>query len=310
MHFAVACCCGPIALRVSPLPLFPFSLLCRQSSADDFFLQCNGKCFNSFEESFCRVVFVATATFDLASPTPSPSPTSARAGTGAATIPPPAFDTSTTPNGGGGSSSNGSVVSPPPPPLRAALRFSPIGGGGSGGSGHGGGGATGAGGSAAVAAGAGVGGGLLSPEKGAGAAWEYDASACVICMDRMESRVLTTVCNHSFHVECLMKWQDSPCPVCRFHHNNASEASTCQVREIEDRWDMWSCDSVRGLGVRRVVRPVVSELVHASQCTRLAESRVSLTLTSHCVCDDFSRAIVLRLRILRSARQLTTSGFA
>lgn len=64
----------------------------------------------------------------------------------------------------------------------------------------------------------------------AATAWAYDASTCVICMDRMESQVLTTVCNHSFHVDCLMKWQDSPCPVCRFHHNNASEASTCQVR--------------------------------------------------------------------------------
>eukprot|EP00752_Nemacystus_decipiens_P016340 g14613.t1 len=209
-----------------------------QPSADDFFLQCNGKCFNSFEESFCRVVFVATATFDIASPASSPSPTSARAGHGASTIPSPAFDASTTPTGGGGG--NVSAATTPPPPLRAALRFSPISGGGSGGGGHGGGGVVGAGGAAAVAGGGcGVGGGLLSPDKVAGAAWEYDASTCVICMDRMESRVLTTVCNHSFHVECLVKWQDSPCPVCRFHHNNASEASTCQECQATD--NLWVC---------------------------------------------------------------------
>lgn len=67
----------------------------------------------------------------------------------------------------------------------------------------------------------------LSPNA---SVWEHNASTCVICMERMESQVLTTVCNHSFHVECLVKWQDSPCPVCRFHHNNSSEASTCQVR--------------------------------------------------------------------------------
>jgi len=192
-----------------------------QSTADDFFLQCNGKRFNSFEEAVCRVVFVATATFDLASSASSPSPTSARAGAAgaAATLPPSAFDASTTPT----SSGNPSAVSPPPPPMRPTLLFSPLGGSG----GSGGGGVTKAG---AAAAGVG-GGGILSPDKAtvADAAWEYDASTCVICMDRMESRVLTTVCNHSFHVECLMKWQDSPCPVCRFHHNNASEASTCQV---------------------------------------------------------------------------------
>ncbi|CAN0561076.1 unnamed protein product, partial [Ectocarpus sp. 12 AP-2014] len=58
-------------------------------------------------------------------------------------------------------------------------------------------------------------------------------------MEHMESRVLTTVCNHSFHVECLMKWQDSPCPVCRFHHNNASEASTCQECQATD--NLWVC---------------------------------------------------------------------
>ena len=228
--------------RASRLASSPAVCARQQSSADDFFLQCNGKRFNSFEEAVCRVVFVATATFDLASSASSPSPTSATAGAGAATIPSPAFDASTTPTGGG----NSSAVSPPPPPLRPALLFSPI--GGSSGHGSGGGGVTkvgtGAGAGAAAAAGVG-GGGLLSPEKAgaaaaADAAWEYDASTCVICMDRMESRVLTTVCNHSFHVECLMKWQDSPCPVCRFHHNNASEASTCQVR-LGARWEeSWS----------------------------------------------------------------------
>ncbi len=206
-----------------------------QSSADDFFLQCNGKPFNSFEEAVCRVVFVATVTFDLASPASSPSPTSARVGAGAAaTLPASAFDASATPT----SSGNPSAATPPPPPpsMRPALLFSPISGSG----GH----ASGGGGVAKAGAAAGVGGGgILSPEEKAAAAatvadaaWEYDAATCVICMDRMESRVLTTVCNHSFHVECLMKWQDSPCPVCRFHHNNASEASTCQARARREGW--------------------------------------------------------------------------
>ncbi|CAM9103522.1 unnamed protein product, partial [Pylaiella littoralis] len=210
-----------------------------QSSADDFFLQNNGKRFNSFEEPFCRVVFVATATFDLAS---SPSPTASGAGARAASIPSPAFDAPTSSSGGNSTSSSAATAllpppPPPPSPLRAALRFAPIGG-----SSHGGGGAA---------------GGMLSPEKAAAAAaaataaadsglgWESDTSTCVICMDRMERRVLTTVCNHSFHVECLMKWQDSPCPVCRFHHNNASEASTCQeCRATDNLWVCLICGSV------------------------------------------------------------------
>lgn len=205
--------CATSRTRERSRPLFASVI---QSSATDFFLQCNGKRFNSFEETTCRVVFVAKATFDLPADSSPPHTPPAGSAVGAVAT---AANTAATTSGGGGISS----LAGTPPQLCAARRFSPIGGGGSGAA------------AAAAAAAVGVGGGS-SPEKAAAAAavaqaagWEYDASTCVICMERMESRVLTTVCNHSFHVECLMKWQDSPCPVCRFHHNNASEASTCQV---------------------------------------------------------------------------------
>jgi hypothetical protein len=35
--------------------------------------------------------------------------------------------------------------------------------------------------------------------------------------------ILTTVCNHSFHMSCLEQWQDSPCPVCRYDHSGLNE---------------------------------------------------------------------------------------
>lgn len=42
--------------------------------------------------------------------------------------------------------------------------------------------------------------------------------------------LLTTVCNHTFHVECLLRWQDSPCPVCRYDHSGLNESlSQCHV---------------------------------------------------------------------------------
>jgi hypothetical protein len=42
--------------------------------------------------------------------------------------------------------------------------------------------------------------------------------------------ILTTVCNHSFHLDCLVQWQDSPCPVCRYDHSGLNEAlSQCHV---------------------------------------------------------------------------------
>jgi BRCA1-associated protein len=42
--------------------------------------------------------------------------------------------------------------------------------------------------------------------------------------------ILTTVCNHSFHMDCLLQWQDSPCPVCRYDHSGLNEAlSQCHI---------------------------------------------------------------------------------
>jgi len=31
------------------------------------------------------------------------------------------------------------------------------------------------------------------------------------------------VCNHSFHFDCLVQWQDSPCPVCRYDHSGLND---------------------------------------------------------------------------------------
>jgi BRCA1-associated protein len=59
---------------------------------------------------------------------------------------------------------------------------------------------------------------------------------CAVCLERMDldttaaagdgsssTSILTTVCNHSFHFDCLMQWQDSPCPVCRYDHSGLND---------------------------------------------------------------------------------------
>ncbi len=61
-----------------------------------------------------------------------------------------------------------------------------------------------------------------------------DDHQCPVCLDKMSlgasSSILTTVCNHSFHIGCLAKWQDSPCPVCRFDHSGLNETlSRCHI---------------------------------------------------------------------------------
>ena len=62
---------------------------------------------------------------------------------------------------------------------------------------------------------------------------------CAVCLERMnleDESLLTTVCNHSFHLDCLMQWQDSPCPVCRYDHSGLNEAlSRCHVCGTTER---------------------------------------------------------------------------
>jgi BRCA1-associated protein len=41
---------------------------------------------------------------------------------------------------------------------------------------------------------------------------------CPVCLERLDehiSGVVTTVCNHQFHSDCLLAWGDTSCPVCR-----------------------------------------------------------------------------------------------
>jgi BRCA1-associated protein len=59
---------------------------------------------------------------------------------------------------------------------------------------------------------------------------------CAVCLEPMvlegpqKSSILTTVCNHTFHLGCLLQWQDSPCPVCRYDHSGLNDTlSTCHV---------------------------------------------------------------------------------
>uniref|UniRef100_A0A7S3PCN5 RING-type domain-containing protein n=1 Tax=Amphora coffeiformis TaxID=265554 RepID=A0A7S3PCN5_9STRA len=63
---------------------------------------------------------------------------------------------------------------------------------------------------------------------------------CAVCLESMDDdgedeeahTIVTTVCNHTFHLQCLAQCQGSPCPVCRYDHsglNNESLFSQCHV---------------------------------------------------------------------------------
>ncbi|XP_013104040.1 BRCA1-associated protein [Stomoxys calcitrans] len=66
---------------------------------------------------------------------------------------------------------------------------------------------------------------------------------CPVCLERMDESVdgvLTILCNHAFHANCLIKWGDSTCPVCRHVQTpEFMENSVCM--ECEGTDSLWIC---------------------------------------------------------------------
>ncbi|KAA8917363.1 hypothetical protein TRICI_000475 [Trichomonascus ciferrii] len=72
---------------------------------------------------------------------------------------------------------------------------------------------------------------------------------CPVCLERMDTSVtglLTILCQHTFHCQCLSKWGDGSCPVCRYSQrgnygkpaNNADELK-CQI--CQANVNLWMC---------------------------------------------------------------------
>eukprot|EP00775_Hariotina_reticulata_P010878 gene10878-11032_t len=64
-----------------------------------------------------------------------------------------------------------------------------------------------------------------------------------VCLERLDehiSGVVTTVCNHRFHGECLKRWGDTSCPVCRYcmysSSTNTSRCAACGTNA-----NLWIC---------------------------------------------------------------------
>jgi BRCA1-associated protein len=67
---------------------------------------------------------------------------------------------------------------------------------------------------------------VMSPPPPPG---HVEVPRCPVCLERLDphaSGILTVLCNHSFHSECLTKWGDSTCPVCRYVHSHSAGRST------------------------------------------------------------------------------------
>ena len=66
--------------------------------------------------------------------------------------------------------------------------------------------------------------------------------SCPVCLERLDpsiSGVVTIVCDHTFHCECLRRWSDSSCPVCRHVSDDSQNTTACEVCGNVD--NLWMC---------------------------------------------------------------------
>ena len=66
--------------------------------------------------------------------------------------------------------------------------------------------------------------------------------SCPVCLERLDpsiSGVVTIVCDHTFHCECLRRWSDSSCPVCRHVSDDSQSTTSCEVCGNTD--SLWIC---------------------------------------------------------------------
>lgn len=80
---------------------------------------------------------------------------------------------------------------------------------------------------------------------------EIELPTCPVCLERMDSKItglITIPCQHTFHCQCLDKWESSQCPVCRYSSFRVSRdtllkrmggSPTCQV--CGTRANLWAC---------------------------------------------------------------------
>ncbi|KAM3874097.1 BRCA1-associated protein [Diretmus argenteus] len=114
---------------------------------------------------------------------------------------------------------------------------------------------------------------------------------CTVCLERMDESVngvLTTLCNHSFHSQCLQRWDDASCPVCRYCQTpepvEENKCFECGVQE-----NLWICLICGHIGCGRYVSR------HAYKHFEETQHTYAMQLTNHRVWDYAGDNYVHRL---------------
>ncbi|VDD95735.1 unnamed protein product [Enterobius vermicularis] len=73
---------------------------------------------------------------------------------------------------------------------------------------------------------------------------------CAVCLERMDDDVLTILCNHTFHAQCLEQWTDTTCPVCRYHQTPELQSDQ-KCFDCGKTTDLWICLICGNIGCGR-----------------------------------------------------------
>lgn len=119
-----------------------------------------------------------------------------------------------------------------------------------------------------------------------------EVPSCPVCLERLDSSVtgiITTICSHSYHCECMLKWYDGSCPVCRFllSEEDTEGGSVCVACGCRD--NLWICLICGHIGCGRY------RSRHAQSHFEECGHTFSLELESHRVWDYVGDNYVHRL---------------
>lgn len=67
---------------------------------------------------------------------------------------------------------------------------------------------------------------------------------CPVCLERMDAQttgLLTILCNHTFHMDCLAQWKEDACPVCRYAQQPLGLECRCAACACVQPSVLWIC---------------------------------------------------------------------
>lgn len=77
---------------------------------------------------------------------------------------------------------------------------------------------------------------------------ERELPTCPVCLERLDptaSGLSTILCNHTFHTECIRRWSDCTCPVCRFCQQPDDADAVCSdCGRVDGLWICLICGHV------------------------------------------------------------------